>query len=261
MNSYISCCYSVGGSQIIDKGWVLNDVLAPDNQLYIVEKGEIEVDFNGETMQVKGGEMLFIPSLTYHCLRLTSTNHAKITYIRFNLKSGAKDFFCDYKRPIKILLPNKNYAVKIMQEVIKNSALEEPNRSLLTSSKIFELVSILISESEPYAQSETKSYINKAVSYIDANFTEQLSLNALAEKFGCSPNHFIRKFKDKTGYTPIKYLSAKKIEVAKKLIENTSLSISDVMEKVGFYDASYFSKLFKKTVGCSPREYRDNLTR
>ena len=52
----------------------------------------------------------------------------------------------------------------------------------------------------------------------------------------------------------------KKVEAAKKLLETTSLPISSVMEKVGFYDASYFSKLFKKTVGYSPRGYRDNIT-
>ena len=175
------------------------------------------------------------------------------------MKLGLVDYFSGYNTPIKITLPNKNHATSVMREVIANSKIEEPFKSLKTSAGIFELISILLSESKPIIQTTRISDIERAIAYIDANFTDQFSLTALAEKYGCSPNHFIKKFKEKTGYTPIKYLALKKIEASQKLLESTSMPISEVMEKVGFFDPSYFSKLFKKTVGYSPREYRDNL--
>ena len=260
MNSFISCSYTLGNTQILDNSSNWNNVLIPDNKLYIVEKGEIEITTDSEILLVKAGEMVLIPALISHSLRLVNGNNfTKKTWIHFSMKSGTQDYFLSFKRPVKILLPNKNHALKIMKDVIKSSTLSEPNRSLLTSAGIFELVSIFLSECAPLKTPELETAVDRAVSYIDANFTEQLTLNALADRIGCSPNHFIKKFKEQTGYTPIKYLAIKKVEAAKLLLETTNLPISDIMERVGFYDASYFSKLFKKTVGYSPRGYRDNL--
>ncbi len=259
MNQFISCCYTLGNSQIIDNSWNFTNVLIPDNKLYVVERGEIGIECGGELLRVKAGEMVLIPALINHSLHLVNCDCAKKTWIHFSMKSGVRDYFSGLKRPIKITLPSKSHALKLMKEVLDGNALKEPQRSLVTSAKIFELVALFLSESSQEFYDEKSSDIEKAIQYINANFTEQLSLNHLAEKYGCSPNHFIKKFKEKTGYTPIKYLAVKKVEVAKKLLETTSLPINSVMEKVGFYDASYFSKLFKKTVGYSPREFRDNL--
>ena len=58
MNSFISCCYTLGNSQIIDQNWNYENVLIPDNKLYVVEKGEIEIGFNNQTLHVKAGEMV-----------------------------------------------------------------------------------------------------------------------------------------------------------------------------------------------------------
>ena len=260
MNQFISCCFTLGNSQIIDSSWNWSNVLIPDNKLYVVEKGEIAIECNGDILRVKSGEMVLIPALTNHSLHLSNCDYAKKTWIHFSMKSGVQDYFLGFKRPIKVTLPSKSQALKLMREVLSYSAQPEPQRSLLTSARIFELVALFLSENTQEVIGEKQSDIEKAIEYIDNNFTEQLSLNHLAEKYGSSPNHFIKKFKEKTGYTPIKYLAIKKVEAAKKLLETTSLPISSVMEKVGFYDASYFSKLFKKTVGYSPRGYRDNIT-
>jgi len=65
--------------------------------------------------------------------------------------------------------------------------------------------------------------------------------------------------KEKTGYTPIKYILTKRIDLAKSLLESTDMPINSVMERVGFDDASYFSKTFKKMVGYFPKGYRENV--
>ena len=98
-----------------------------------------------------------------------------------------------------------------------------------------------------------------AIEFINDNYIKQFTLGFLAEKYNCSTNHFIKKFKEKTGYTPIKYLYVKKIEEAKRLLETTNLTIYEVMEKVGYEHASYFSKLFKKLVGYSPKRFRESV--
>ena len=202
--------------------------------------------------------MVLIPSNVTHSARLTDDNYVKKSWIHFTMKQGSADFFSAYTSPVKISLPSKTQALKVIDFVIKCGALEEPQRTLKTSIGIFELVSLFFDHVLPVKETENKDSISQAIKYIDCNFIEQISLDFLAKKFCCSPNHFIKIFKEKTGYTPIKYILIKRIELAKSLLETTNLPINTIMEKVGFFDASYFSKTFKKIVGYSPKGFRDN---
>ena len=69
-------------------------------------------------------------------------------------------------------------------------------------------------------------------------------------------SHKVRTFKEKTGLTPSKYVRTIKMEKAKRLVEETDLSVLEIMSKVGFDDASHFSKLFKSHYGTSPQKWR-----
>ena len=260
MNPFISCSYTLGAISVLRNNWNWNNVLISDNKIYIIEQGEIFLKVGDETQVVKAGEMVLIPANVTHSAYITKNGFTKKSWIHFSMREGASDFFAGYNRPIVVTLPNKHYALKVINDVIKNGHLEEPFRSLKTASGIYELISILFSESLPRKQILENSNIEQVIEYINNNFTQNFSLDFLADKFGSSPNHFIKKFKEKTGHTPIKYLAIKRIEKAKKLLDTTNLSINEVMEKVGYDDASYFSKLFKKIVGYSPKNYKESIT-
>ncbi len=79
----------------------------------------------------------------------------------------------------------------------------------------------------------------------------------LAQIANFTPTYFIRKFREYTGYSPIYYTNIVKLEEAKYLLEQTSDPINVIMEKVGFFDAAHFSKIFKKHYGFSPTKYRE----
>jgi len=93
--------------------------------------------------------------------------------------------------------------------------------------------------------------------HIKKNYEENLTLNDIAKSANLSPNYFVRKFKDYTGYSPLQYATVMKMERAKYLIEQSNESISAIMEKLGYLDSSHFSKLFKKYCGYSPKKYRE----
>ena len=259
MNPFISCKYTLGSISVIDGNWNWSNVVILDNKIYIIEQGEILVDGEGESFVAKAGDMVLIPSNVVHSARLTESNFVKKSWIHFVMKQGSSEFFSAYKTPVKISLPSKTHALKIIDNVIKCGNLDEPQKTLKTSIGIFELVSLFLEHALPAKNNDTKDSISQAVKYIDYNFIEQFSLEFLSKKFGCSPNHFIKTFKEKTGYTPIKYVLLKRIELAKSLLESTDMPINSVMEKSGFYDASYFSKTFKKIVGYSPKSFRENV--
>jgi two-component system response regulator YesN len=99
--------------------------------------------------------------------------------------------------------------------------------------------------------------IRKAMEHIQQNYRLQgLSLNDVAGAVNISANHFSTIFSQETGETFINYLTGVRIERAKELLKNTKLRLADVAHNVGYNDTHYFSYVFKKNVGLSPREFR-----
>lgn len=92
--------------------------------------------------------------------------------------------------------------------------------------------------------------------FIDDNFTNELSLEDLACLAGLSKYHFVRKFKNLTGYTPKEYIISKRIEKAKGLMKEGDKSISGISSEVGFNHTSNFSVLFKKYTGRPPSRFK-----
>ena len=95
-------------------------------------------------------------------------------------------------------------------------------------------------------------------SYIEENMMYDFSMSDLSEVFNYNEKYLGRFFKNRTGYTVKEYCNQQKIERAKELLRRTKQSVSDIAGRVGYNHVSYFNRNFKKIVGCSPREYREN---
>ena len=74
-----------------------------------------------------------------------------------------------------------------------------------------------------------------------------------------SPYYFSKLFKEETGENFIEYLTSLRINKAKELIQNSSLSMKEICAEVGYADPNYFSRIFKKNVGATPTEYKEGL--
>jgi len=99
----------------------------------------------------------------------------------------------------------------------------------------------------------------KAVQYIQANFTRELTLRQVADSVHMSKNYFCQQFKRYAGENYIDYVIRLRIERAKELLScpDTGIRIYEAAEQSGFNDVKYFSKLFKRMTGLSPIEYRE----
>lgn len=86
--------------------------------------------------------------------------------------------------------------------------------------------------------------------------SEDISLNAVAVRVGMSPSYFSSVFSKEVGKTFVEYLTEVRMEKAKELIMCSSMKTSEIGYEVGYKDPHYFSYIFKKTQGCSPKEYR-----
>lgn len=97
--------------------------------------------------------------------------------------------------------------------------------------------------------------------WVHQHYMEDIALEDAAESMGMSPFYFSRQIKAVTGKTFLEFLTDHRIEKAKKRLDSTELSVSDVGRSVGYPDSNYFTKVFKRTTGCTPSVYRANKTR
>lgn len=122
---------------------------------------------------------------------------------------------------------------------------------------IRELLTCLIEYRNQMSDKRYIEIIDKAKEYIQDNYkNDDMSLQTVASYVNVSSNHFSAIFRRETGDTFIDYLTTVRMDKAKDLLTCTSMKTSDVGFEVGYRDPHYFSYIFKKTQGMSPKEYR-----
>ena len=104
-----------------------------------------------------------------------------------------------------------------------------------------------------------KRTVARAIDYIHANPGANISLAAMAKIAGVSPNHFVLLFTKATGLTPHRYVLRARIDSAMSHLKNETLSIAEVSRLTGFRTQEHFTKVFRKIVGMTPREFRSAL--
>ncbi len=114
-------------------------------------------------------------------------------------------------------------------------------------------------EETVYPESSQSQMLSQVLSYIRQNYRETLTLQDISEKYNYNYAYLSRVFKQETGTPFIQYLTALRIEKAKEILRtDKTVKISEICDQVGFLDQNYFSRIFKKTVGMTPQNYRMN---
>lgn len=104
--------------------------------------------------------------------------------------------------------------------------------------------------------SPEESGIAEVRRYLDAHFSEEISLDLLAEKFHFNKYYLMRRFRQQYGTTIGSYLIHTRIGAAKKLLRFSDVTLEEAGARVGIRDANYFSRIFKKVEGITPSQYR-----
>ncbi|MFB5268249.1 helix-turn-helix domain-containing protein [Paenibacillus enshidis] len=141
---------------------------------------------------------------------------------------------------------------------------EEPLTRLETKQRLYAFVHLLLTELERLEGAEEKTeeqdMIAAALRHMEACYSEPLTLSSLAERLRISPRQLQRGFKARFGHSPMEHLIGIRLEHAKRLLEQGNRPVAQIAEEVGYPDSYYFSRLFKKKTGLSPRGYKQMLT-
>ncbi|MFI3172173.1 MAG: response regulator [Eubacteriales bacterium] len=104
----------------------------------------------------------------------------------------------------------------------------------------------------------SSAVIPKIKKYISLHYSENISLNTLAEQFFLHPIYLSKLFKDKTGQNFIDYLTHVRFQAAKQFLSETDLKVYEISVMCGYESSKYFSKIFKQLSGQTPKEFRNN---
>lgn len=180
-------------------------------------------------------------------------------YIDDSLKTDVGELFKkhiiklgkDENMSLTMLLSKINYEFKNRERFYEKSIYYRFNDLLIMLIRADEETDVR-TEQNSSAMELALKYINGSIENSDFS---KLSLDQLATRFSMSTGHFSKKFKKEIGIGCKEYIVLKKILLAKKLIETTDISITDVAFQCGFTDSNYFSTVYKKYEDIPPSQY------
>lgn len=172
---------------------------------------------------------------------------------------------------MKVLLVDERFFdLNILQNfILKGACLLLDIDKLITGAEPFTLSStntdeaklsesVFSKESSTFPKTQQQLLLDQVREYIDSHYMEfDFSLTSAAKFIHMSPSHLSIIFKKEIGMTFISYLTDLRIKRAKQLLSSTDLMVYEISSSVGYENYAYFSTVFKKNVGLSPKEYRN----
>ena len=189
------------------------------------------------------------------------------TDIRMPKMTGI-DLLCkirEEKLDVQTILISGYAEFKYAQAALRNGALDyilKPIQEKELIQILEKLAAVLLPEQNFFGGEDLclqKGAVDEIVWEIQAHYTQDISLQGFAEKYNISNGHLSYLLKQEFGMSFTKYVTLKRMELAKELLKDRTLSIDQVAQKVGFHDYFYFTKVFKETQGISPSKFRKGL--
>ena len=247
---------------------------AYDCRLIYIITGDILVSVNGEKpFHISPGHLLYLPCATPYKLKGNYFRAAVICFDPIATEGAeahrippaeAQEF--DVTRPLPI-------CPEAFKKCIHVTDMESERDTFIDMCNLFtseegcyrERVSamlklILIRAAETNDEHALPSrMVDNLDKYIRENVGEEISNTEIGAIFGYHPFYVSKMLKDKKGQTLRQYIIGYRLKAAKRLLELTEKTVSEIAEETGFTDASYFTKSFKSAFGITPKEYRNSF--
>jgi AraC family transcriptional regulator of arabinose operon len=231
-----------------------------DNLLIFCVDGEGSLETSARNARIHAGELVILPANTPHHYRASRERPWSIYWCHFT-GHRAKDYvqlITGGRETLTLAAINR---VKLMRDFQSLLNVRETGYRELpfihASAQLKQILSFIALQSRN-RQSGDSAGLN--LSMIDemmrSNIEKSLTLDELAAACNLSKFHFANKYREATVYSPIKHFLHMKVEMACELLDTTDLRISAVSRAIGYDDPLYFSRLFKKITGLSPKDYR-----
>lgn len=201
------------------------------------------------------------------CAKPGQTRYTKLPFVCYYVH------LCVNEGPVYDMLmklPNyfktdrRKFYVDLFSEFIRRYEFWSTDNEVVLQSLLLKLIYEIYEESIALQQSKSLNQknhlaIDKVLHYIDENLSTPLDLESVASHFSFSPNYFHQIFKAATGTRLRSYIEEQRIRKAIHLLQSTNYTLSQIAMECGFSSQAYFSCVFKKRMGLTPREYTKEI--
>ena len=215
-------------------------------------------DKSGDCFTAKKGDIIYCPLGGEYKFEVISPANSdyfgkvKTLCVNFNMIRPDKKIITLSRKPIKVVDFKSAQLEKDFFDISKFSL-----KPMMRKYKLYKIMKTIV---DIYSKdSENTLLLKNAVRYLEEHYTENLKMSLLAEKFNLSESHFRKLFKGFTGLSPVEYRNGLRVEHAKELLNQNTVSVAEVARAVGIEDQFYFSRIFKEAEGISPLRYKNRL--
>lgn len=224
--------------------------------LFVIE-GEIIVMSDANIVTARKDDIVFINSNNVHYIHTNEFNSKYFCLIidyKFCEEHGLDIEEIIFQRLINDSFVKDKYLAIEEEFRLKGVLYKAAIKSLAVEMLIYLYRKYVLSESTLSNKSETekKAIIKKAIRHIQENYNKNITVTEIAADAGISKYYFCHIFKEFTGITTVRYINILRCENAKRMLQNGNYRVEEVAYLVGFDNLSYFSKTYKKYMGCLP---------
>lgn len=241
-------------------------------ELIYIKRGSGLVQTGAQVCTAQSGDIFVLTPGTLHAIRQTESCTMEYENIIFDVEllGGTEDLCAE-----KYLLPLQSGRLALPEHITPDEAwypqaadclkeAEEANRckqfgyELCIKGALLRFLTLLIAQSKalPPAEKASTQRLRAVLQWISAHYSEPVCVADAAALCQCSPNHFMRWFRQMTGQTFIIFLREYRLNAAAEALRTTEDTILSISEQCGFENLSYFNREFKAHFGMTPREYR-----
>lgn len=236
-------------------------------EVKIILSGSFTYIIDDKLYEVAKGNIIIInPGVKHKKIIPEGVNIEEFNYALSNLqfKELPENFLIEPStQPVFSLPIHQPEIIKCINETIREQEKNEPYCDLFIKSSIMKLTALLhrgmtankerTEKTRLDIQTSEKTYIvNDILEYLSTNYMKQISLYRIAHNMYLSPVYISKIFKEETGESPINHLIRIRLTKARELLMSGDMPIKNIARSVGYDDAFYFSKLYKKYYGIPP---------
>ncbi|MCI3926266.1 AraC family transcriptional regulator [Paenibacillus sp. TRM 82003] len=245
-------------------------------ELLWVREGAFRYDVEGETIEARAGDLILVGSGRIHggsslegvaCDTVSVVFDVRMLYGEQGLDRSSEQFLApllsgDVALPTR-LAGGSELGAHVLEPVSRLVALHgaaEPGSELMIKALLlqcfFELARagafVRVRPDDPRRADRQTERLKEVLLFIDAHLAEKLNVERLAARIHVSPAHFHAFFRKYTGQSPVEYINGLRLARAQGLLSSGALNVQEAAQRVGFENASYFIRCFKKRYGVTP---------
>ena len=231
-------------------------------ELTYVDKGELLTTIDGVSYHLKQGDLIFYAPMQFHTQSTFEKISSSYLTINFKMNFNHADLLCN---KIFSLKRDSYFIVTKLIEELSNDNLYSNDLSLCYLKQLI-IQMLRLDNSQFHSKPTThmqqtyeNELLNDILLYIDDNIYEKISVSTLCDHFCISTSMLHSLFRKNMNNTAKNYINELKLSKSKELIRNSTHTLSEISEMLGFSSIHYFSKKFKSYFNISPTEYSKSI--